>query len=229
MRIALSTGTSAATISTTAQLLSVSEFSSESQPVEAARVRVESRMLTPARVPNDRTYEIEIARGVSGEEADRLSEAVRQATNDQARVVNDSADKWRVSISQSTKAEADETAAKLDDAGFEVVSVREISNAPTTNPIAKTLPASGASSTAANRVKLTARPTAPSRELVAFARGTASMLRSSAPLIFASSDEKNSPVRFNDKPFRGKIRSEERRVGKECRSCESAEQQNKTD
>src|SRR5205814_10493172 len=115
MRIALSTGTSGATISTTAQLLSVSEFSSESQPVEAARVRVESRLLTPTRVPNDRTYEIEIARGVSREEADRLSEAVRQATNDQARVVNASGDKWRVSISQSTKVEPDETAATLDD------------------------------------------------------------------------------------------------------------------
>src|SRR5213080_4334931 len=205
MRIALSTGTSAATISTSAQLLSVSEFSSENQPVEAARVRVESRMLTPTRVPNDRAYEIEIARGVYRAEADRLSEAVRQATNDQTRVVNDSGDKWRVSISQSTKAEADETAAKLDDAGFEVLSVRETSNAPTTNTVAKTLPASGSPSTATNRVKLTARPTAPSRELVAFARGTASMLRSSAPLIFASSDEKNAPVRFNDKPFRGKI------------------------
>src|SRR6059058_1333839 len=118
MRIALSTGTSAATISTTAQLLSVSEFSSESQPVEAARVRVESRMLTPTRVANDRAYEIEIARGVSREEADRLSEAVRQATNDQAQLANDSGDKWRVSISQSTKVEADETAAKLDDGGL---------------------------------------------------------------------------------------------------------------
>src|SRR2546421_3711749 len=205
MRIALSTGTSAATISTAAQLLSVSEFSSESQPVEAARVRVESRMLAPTRVANDRAYEIEIARGVSREEADRLSEAVHQATNVQARVVNDSGDKWRVAVPQSTKVEADETATKLDDAGFEVLSVRETSNAPTTYPVAKTLPASSAPSTAANRVKLTARPTAPSRELVAFARGTASMLRSSAPLIFASSDEKNAPVRFNDKPFRGKI------------------------
>src|SRR5256714_2247780 len=205
MRIALSTGTSAATISTAAQLLSVSEFSSESQPVEAARVRVESRMLTPTRVLNDRAYEIEIARGVSREEADRLSEAARQATNDQARVANDSGDKWRVSISQSTKAEADETAAKLDDAGFEVLSVRETSNAPISNPVAKTVPASRTQSTATERLKLTARPAAPSRELVAFARGTASMLRSSAPLIFASSDEKNAPVRFNDKPFRGKI------------------------
>lgn len=205
MRIALSTGTGAATISTTAQLLNVSEFTSESQPVEAARVRVESRMLTPARVTTDRVYEIEIARGVSREEADRLSQAVRQATNDEARLSNDSGDKWRVSVSQSTKAEADETAAKLDDAGFEILSVHETSNAPAANSLAKNLPAPGASSIASGKVKLTARPTAPSRELVAFARGTASMLRSSAPLIFASSDEKNAPVRFNDKPYRGKI------------------------
>src|SRR5262245_46905554 len=64
MRIALSTGTSAATISTAAQLLSVSEFSSESQPVEAARVRVESRMLTSGRAPDERSYEVEIARSI---------------------------------------------------------------------------------------------------------------------------------------------------------------------
>src|SRR5256885_778068 len=89
MRIALSTGTSGATISTTAQLLSVSEFSSESQPVEAARVRVESRMLTPTRVADDRSYEVEVARSISREEADRLTDAVRQATNEQTRVVSD--------------------------------------------------------------------------------------------------------------------------------------------
>src|ERR1051326_1326199 len=205
MRIALSTGTSAATISTTAQLLSVSEFSSESQPVEAARVRVESRMLTPTRVPEDRSYEVEIARSLSREEADRLTEAVRQAISEQTRVTSDGTEKWRVVISKPTKAEADDTAAKLDDAGFEILSVRETSNTPTTNTLAKSLPASGASAIGPGKVKLTARPTAPSRELVAFARGTASMLRSSAPLIFASSDEKNAPVRFNDKPFRGKI------------------------
>src|SRR5437588_2663836 len=60
-------------------------------------------------------------------------------------------------------------------------------------------------STSANKVKLTSRPSVPTRELVAFARGAAPLFHSSAPLTLASSDEANAPVRFNDKPFRGKI------------------------
>src|SRR5215471_991039 len=43
MRIALSTGTSAATISANARLVTVSEFNDASQPLETTRVRVESR------------------------------------------------------------------------------------------------------------------------------------------------------------------------------------------
>src|ERR1041385_6721821 len=203
MRIALSTGTSAATISTTAQLLNVSESTSDAQPLESTRVRIESRMLTPARSVDERSYDVEIARSVSREEADRLTDAVRQATGDQTRVLADTLDKWKVVISKPTKAEADDLAEKLDDAGFEVLSVREAATAAAPNAVSKNLGTPGAA--AIGRVRLTARPAAPSRELVAFARGATSMLHSSAPLIFASSDEKNAPVRFNDKPYRGKI------------------------
>src|SRR5437588_2039531 len=60
-------------------------------------------------------------------------------------------------------------------------------------------------STSANKVKLTSRPSVPTRELVAFARGAAPLFHSSGPLTLASSDEANAPVRFNDKPYRGKI------------------------
>ena len=49
------------------------------------------------------------------------------------------------------------------------------------------------------------RAQSPGRELIAFASGAAPLFHSSAPLTFASSDEANAPVRFNDKPFRGKI------------------------
>jgi stage II sporulation protein D len=41
--------------------------------------------------------------------------------------------------------------------------------------------------------------------LLAFARGAAPLLRSSAPLVFASSGGASAPVRFNDKPYRGNI------------------------
>src|SRR5437870_4145435 len=73
MRIALSTGTGAATISTTARLLNVSEAAA-SQPLEATRVRVESRMLTPSHITSDRSYEMTLATALSREDADRLSD-----------------------------------------------------------------------------------------------------------------------------------------------------------
>src|SRR6266513_4201129 len=48
MRIALSTDVRSATISTTAQLLNTSDADTAPQPLESARVRVESRLLSPS-------------------------------------------------------------------------------------------------------------------------------------------------------------------------------------
>jgi stage II sporulation protein D len=92
----------------------------------------------------------------------------------------------------------------LEEAGFEVLSLKEVQRQ---NPAVKPNPTERARSVvnSPEKVKLTARPAAPTRELVAFARGAAPSFRSSAPMIFASSDEKNAPVRFNEKPYRGKI------------------------
>ena len=125
MRIALSTGTSAATISTTARLLNVSEIDSINQPLETTRVRVESRMLTPSQVSNDRSYEMILATSLSREDADRLSDAVRQNADEQPQVTADSGNKWKVIIQKQTKPELEEVRTKLDDAGFEVVAVKE--------------------------------------------------------------------------------------------------------
>src|SRR5258707_5319893 len=87
MRIALSTGTGAATISTTARLLNVSEIDTNNQPLETTRVRVESRMLTPSRALSDRAYEMTLATSVSREDADRLSESVHQNVDEQPQVI----------------------------------------------------------------------------------------------------------------------------------------------
>jgi stage II sporulation protein D len=204
MRIALSTGTSAVTISTTAQLVAASDLPDANQPLETSRVRVESRMLSTSRPPIDHLYEMTLASSLSREEADRLSESVKQSAEEQSQVIAESADKWKVVIQKETTAQVEETRAKLDDAGFDVISVRDIQKQAANNATAKNpLPASAPS--AANKLKYTARAASPTRELVAFARGAAPSLRSSAPLLFASTDEKNAPVRFNDKPFRGKI------------------------
>src|SRR5437868_11092898 len=125
MRIALSTGTSAATISTTARLLNVSEIDTNNQALETTRVRVESRMLTPSRPVNDRSYEMTLATSLSREDADRLSDSVHQSADEQPQVVADSGNKWKVIIQKQSNAEIEETRAKLDDAGFEVVTARE--------------------------------------------------------------------------------------------------------
>jgi stage II sporulation protein D len=199
MRIALSTGTGAATISTTARLISVSELTDEAQPLDSTRVRIESRLLSPTRLA-DRAYELQIATALPREDADRLIEAIRQTAGEDAHATPDG-DKWNVVIAKPSKAEAEDATARLDDAGFEVLSTKEVT--PASQPMAKA--DLSAAAKPSNKIKLTARATSPSREVIAFARGATPMLHSSAPLVFASSDEKTAPVRFNDKPYRGKI------------------------
>lgn len=208
MRIALATSTGAATISTNAKLVNVSEFTSESQTLETARVRVESRTLSaPPAEAGKGNYEIEIARAILRDDADRLVESVRELAAESARVEADAANKWRVVISKPSKADAEETKSKLEDAGFDVLSVREApGNTPSAGTRENALPAAAKSlASTATRLRLTSRPAAPTRELIAFTRGAAPSFHSSAPLIFASTDEKTAPVRFNDKPYRGKI------------------------
>jgi SpoIID/LytB domain protein len=203
MRIALSTSTGAATISTTASLVSVSEFGGESQPLETARVRVESRSLSIPRGTEERAYEIELARRLSREDADGLAKSIHELAGETARFDPEPENRWRVFLPKPSKAEAEEAKANLEEAGFEVLSLKEVQyQNPADNSNSAEIAKSGNNP---GKVKLTARPAAPTRELIAFARGAAPSFRSSAPLIFASSDEKNAPVRFNEKPYRGKI------------------------
>jgi stage II sporulation protein D len=166
-------------------------------------------MLSPSRPANDRAFDLEVARTLSREEADRIIEQVRQLAGVAARPVAESADKWKVIIRAQSTEEADDLTAKLEDAGFEVLLSGQATGpsgpAPVVNDARETSSSTNARNAAANKVRLTSRAIAPGRELIAFARGAAPLFHTSAPLTFASSDEANSPVRFNDKPFRGKI------------------------
>ncbi|HEX3186909.1 MAG TPA: SpoIID/LytB domain-containing protein, partial [Pyrinomonadaceae bacterium] len=56
----------------------------------------------------------------------------------------------------------------------------------------------------ASNVRLTSSPRTPSREVVA-SSASGSTFSSSAPVAFASDDETKSPVRFNDRAYRGRI------------------------
>lgn len=221
MRIALSTGTRTASISTTARLLNASEFGAQALPLETARVRVESRMLSPSRPANDRAFDLEVGRSLPRDDADKMVIQIHQLAGIEARAVPDAAaDKWKLVIRSQSPEEADELSAKLEDAGFEVLlsggaglkgpaPVVKDQNDPGRMPANLRqdagAPATTAKVASTNKVRLTSRAVAPGRELIAFASGAAPLLHSSAPLTFASSDEAAAPVRFNDKPFRGKI------------------------
>ena len=220
MRIALSTNTRAATISTAAQLLNASDFAGEPQPLETSRVRVESRMLSP-QDSHDQDVEITLAGALSREDADRLISAVRELADEEAKAVVDSADKWRVVVVKQSLEDGEAAISKLEAAGFEASLSSGKTNENTKPSDSSSLTSSAASrattSSAAStgtvpartsplsRVRLTSRAMAPNREVIAFAGGLSSPLHSSAPLTFASSDEKSAPVRFNDKPYRGRI------------------------
>ena len=214
MRIALSTNARAANISTAAQLLNASDFIGEPQPLETSRVRVESRVLSP-QDSHDQDVEIALARALSREDADRLIKSVREVTDEEAKAVAESGDKWRVVVVKQSLEDGEAAIAKLEAAGFDAtLSAGKASenikpsdsNGSTSGGASR--PRAATSSTAQtsplNRVRLTSRATAPNREVVAFAGGL-SPLHSSAPLTFASSDEKSAPVRYNDKPYRGRI------------------------
>src|SRR5438128_1047716 len=211
LRIALSTDTRAATISTTARLLNASELNSSAPPLDTTRLRIESRLLSPSRQSSSQNYEVEIARSLSREEAERLADSVHQLVNEDARAVADAPDKWRVIVVKQSGEDAEAVSAKLEDAGFEVITSFKTpltsgnSSLPGTGTESTPTSNRPTNSTGTNKVKLTSRLSAPTRELVAFARGAAPLFHSSAPLTLASSDEANAPVRFNDKPFRGKI------------------------
>ena len=207
MRIALSTDVGAATISTAGHLLKASELDMTPQPLETTRLRVESRLLSPARQVSEQTYDIEIARSLSREEAERMVATIHELTGERARAIAE-ADKWRVIVPKESLEDSETAKAKLEEAGFEVHAAggdAGTAQIPATTNQARALPGSAPLKIAANTIRLTSRPSVPTRELIAFARGSAPLFRSSAPLIFASSDEVNSPIRFNDKPYRGRI------------------------
>lgn len=218
IRIALSTNTRAATISTAAQLLNASDLIGEPQPLETSRVRVESRMLSP-QDSRDQDVEVTLARALSREDADRLIKSVSEVADEEAKAVSDSADRWRVVVVKQSLEDAEAAIEKLEAAGFDATlsaagkpteTIKPSDSGGLTRPRATSPTMSGGANIAStrsnppSRVRLTSRAMAPNREVIAFAGGL-SPLRSSAPLTFASSDESSAPVRFNDKPYRGRI------------------------
>jgi stage II sporulation protein D len=197
IRVALSTDSRSAVISTTGHLMNASGGGSTLLALDTSRVRVDPRLLSPSsRIDNDANYRVIVAGATSHDEADDLGKEIEKLIGEDTDETFDTETKtWGVAVgSKRSREEAEELSARLESAGFDA-NVQ----GPRINADEKPDQLQGSGS-----VKLTSHSSLPLRELVASST-SGPMFRSSAPVVFASDDERNAPVRFNDRPYRGRI------------------------
>lgn len=180
-------------------------------------------------------FRVEIAAVVTEAEARRIAGAAQELTGEAAEVARDEGiQAWRVRVgAPSTQAEAEELRARLEEAGIATFTVVDAAgeqkpvvpagsqtrggastpdprrNAPTQSAQRQTVPSFGGvrapSRSSTDNVRLTARTSLPTRGLVVYSTGSSRLLDARAPVTFASMDERTTPVRFNEKPYRGRI------------------------
>lgn len=209
IRVALATDARSATISTSGQLMNASDVASTLVALDVSRVRVEPRLLGPPIVETEALYRLQIAGLPSRADAEQRSREVHEATRAESQVAYDVPSKaWGLLIgSRGPRNEVEELGARLEEAGFSAKIVQVAGPTPQTNPatsLANTRPRLSNPATPNSVVRLASRPSLPSREIVALSPAVGRLFSSSAPVTFASADEK-TPVRFNDRPYRGRI------------------------
>ena len=197
IRVALTTDARSAVISTNGHLMNASGGSSTLLALDTSRVRVDPRLLSPRQaVVDDATYRVIVGGAATREEAEENEKDIQKAAGQDAHTIYDTETKtWGMVIGTThPREEAEEIRARLEAAGIDATIEGK-----DPQTVAQLQPAASNSSP----VRLTSRPSLPSREVVT-SSGTKTMFSSSAPVAFASDDE-NAPVRFNDKPYRGRI------------------------
>ena len=197
IRVALTTDARSAVISTTGHLMNASGTSKTLLALESSRVRVVPRLLSPLPATNDDAlYTVMVGSAPTRDEIEESEKEIQKLANEDAHVAYDTETKtWRLAIgSKRSLVEAEELRARFEAAGFDATIDGPPASTPqSTSPSANNSP-----------VRLTSRPALPSREVVA-SPTTGQSFSSSAPVAFASDDEKSSPVRYNERPYRGRI------------------------
>jgi stage II sporulation protein D len=209
IRVALATDARSATVSTIGRLMNASDNSTSLIPLDLARVRLEPRLLSPLPQPVENVYRIAVGGAASRPEAEQKAREIREMIGEQSEITVDAETKtWGLIVgNRLSRAEADELGARLSDAGFDArvfhssLTALSPSSAKATQP--KTVEPSQPRPSSGN-IRLASRVTAPSREVVGFS-GAARSFSSSAPVVLASDDEAKAPVRFNERPYRGRI------------------------
>ncbi len=186
--------------------MNASGGSSKLLALDTSRVRVDARLLSPLPVNNENdAYRVTIPGVASREEAEENKKEIEKLSGEDVDTVYDTETKtWGLVVdSKLPRAEAEELLARLEAAGIDA----SIEGPPVEKPVEKKESIASGNTSSGNSkgsVRLNSAPRTPSREVVA-STSSGPMFSSSAPVAFASDDEAKSPVRFNDKPYRGRI------------------------
>jgi stage II sporulation protein D len=226
IRVALATDVRSATVSTSGHLMNASDEGSTLIAMDVTRVRLEPRLLSPLPpVDNVDAFRTQIVGLSTREDAEEKAKEVKEASGEDSQIIYDTETKtWGLLVgAQRSQLAAEELSERLESAGLDATvtpasapgssantAAREAktdARAPQKSAsfplIAKTSSIQNSSNT--NRtVRPAARFTLPTREVVASAPGAGRLFSSSAPVTFAS-DNESAPVRFDDRPYRGRI------------------------
>ncbi|HEU4836667.1 MAG TPA: SpoIID/LytB domain-containing protein [Pyrinomonadaceae bacterium] len=198
IRVALTTDARSAVISTTGHLMNASGGGTTLLALDTSRVRVDPRLLSPMPVATeDGGFRVVVGGAATREEAEENEKDIQKITGEDAHAVFDTETKtWGMFVGgKLSREDAEELRARLETAGIDAT----VEGKEPQTIAQKQTPANNNSP-----VRLTARPALPSREVVA-SSAAGRVFSSSAPVAFASDDEQKAPVRYNERPYRGRI------------------------
>jgi stage II sporulation protein D len=207
IRVGLATDVRAATVSTTGRLMQTTEDGATLVALDVARVRLEPRLLSPLPpISAENAFRLRVAGAASRSEAEDRAREIKEAFDEESQITFDLETKtWGLLVgSRFSRADAEQLSERLNDAGFDASVFQStppgVPAAPQTannqSPLSKR---------PAGDFRLAARTSVPSREVVAFGSGAVRRFSSSAPVVLGSDDEGKFPVRYNDRPYRGRI------------------------
>ena len=216
VRVGLATNASSVSITTNdASLVAVS-------PDEPPKMLASSKVTVSARVyrpPVFDVYYFDLTNYATAAEAEDAAKEVRDATGEKTQVrLDDKTNAYRIRVGErrETVEEANAFKADLSDKGFPTEIVTERIQQPSTDALAlsKQLKTAGKSevrslikTTAASQPTIaeTAEINPNLREVIVSGEGAAAKFTSLKAVAFGALDEHSTPVKFNGKPYRGRI------------------------
>lgn len=211
IRVGLATDVRSAVVSTSGSLMTAGDAGTTLIALDVARVRLEPRLLSPLPpLDNENAYRLQVAGAVSRAEAEEKSREIRETIGEESQITFDAETKtWGLLVgARRSRGEAEEMGARLNNAGFDATVFQSKVPAASGQP-APTQTTTSSTSTqtraATQGIRLAARTGTPSREVVGFSSGSVRSFSTSAPVILASDDEVSAPVRYNNRPYRGRI------------------------